>query len=79
MSENYIKERVQKEPHLKEFGGLAPEMMSDEPDLHIKESEKYTLVKERVSYYDVKYDIDIGKRAQKAIELFAFHFGSFWD
>ena len=37
MSEKYINEQNEKSPDLKEFDGLAPECLSGESDLHIKE------------------------------------------
>ena len=52
---------------------------SDEPDLDKKEPEKYSYLNRIVSYYNVKANIEIQKRAQKGFELFGKFFLNFWD
>ncbi|MDR2702169.1 MAG: hypothetical protein LBB72_07040 [Spirochaetaceae bacterium] len=79
MSEKYINEQVEKSPDLKEFGGLAPECLSDESDLHIKEPENYTFIKESIRYSDTRYIVEIGKRALEGFRLFGEYFTNFWD
>ena len=53
--------------------------MSGEPDLHLKDPDKYVFVKKTKFYYDVKYDMEIQKRAQAGVELFGKFFFSLWD
>jgi len=79
MSERYINEQVEKSPYLKEFGGLAPECLSDECDLHIKEPEKYSFIRERIFYMDTRYIMEIEKRALEGFRLFGEYFTNFWD
>jgi len=79
MSEKYINEQNEESPDLKEFGGLAPVCMSDECDLHIKEPDKYSFVRERVYYMDTHYIVEIEKRALEGFRLFGEYFASFWD
>ncbi|GBU27317.1 hypothetical protein R84B8_00847 [Treponema sp. R8-4-B8] len=79
MSEKYINEQNEESPDLKEFGGLAPECESHENDLHIKEPENYTLIKERIYYMDTHCIIEIEKRASEGFRLFGEYFTDFWD
>jgi len=79
MSEKYINEQNEKSPDLKEYGGLAPECLSDECDLHIKEPDKYSFVRERIYYMDTRYIVEIEKRALEGFRLFGEYFSSFWD
>jgi hypothetical protein len=79
MTDKYREEQEAKSPFTKPFGGLASECTSDEPDLHIKEPDHYELVGESVHYYDVKYEMEISRRAQKGFELFGRFFTSLWD
>jgi len=79
MSEKYINEQNEKSPDLKEFGGLAPECLSGESDLHIKEPENYTFIREYIHYCDTKLIREIEKRAQEGFRLFGEYFTNFWD
>jgi len=79
MSEKYINEQNEKSPDLKEFGGLAPECLSGESDLHIKEPENYTFIREYIHYCDTHYIVEIEKRAQEGFKLFGEYFTNFWD
>ena len=78
-SEKYINEQIEKSPDLKEFGGLAPECLSDKCDLHIKEPEKYTFIREYIHYSDTHYIREIEKRASEGFRLFGEYFTAFWD
>jgi len=78
MSEKYINEQVEKDPDLKN-GGLAPECLSGECDLHIKEPENYSLKGEHIHYCDTHYIMEIEKRAQEGFRLFGMYFTNFWD
>jgi hypothetical protein len=79
MSEKYINEQIEKSPDLKEFGGLDSECLSDECDLHIKEPENYSFIRERIHYSDTRYIMEIGKRALEGFRLFGEYFINFWD
>jgi hypothetical protein len=79
MTDKYREEEEGRIPFVKDFGGLAKEVSSDEPDLHIKNPENYKFIKERVFYYDVKYAMEISKRAMNGAKLWGIHFFSCWD
>ena len=79
MSEKYINEQVEKSYRLKEFGGLTPECLSGESDLHIKEPENYSFIRERIHYGDTHYIMEIEKRASEGFRLFGEYFTNFWD
>jgi hypothetical protein len=79
MTDKYKQEQEGLEPIVKKFGGLAKEVSSNEPDLHIKEPDNYIFIKERTFYYDCPYDMKISERAQAGFLLFGKHMGSFWD
>jgi hypothetical protein len=79
MSEKYINEQIEESPELKKFGGLSPECLSDEYDLHIKEPEKYTFIRESIRYSDTHYIMEIRKRALEGFRLFGEYFTNFWD
>jgi len=77
MSEKYINEQIEKSPDLKEFGGLASECLSDECDLHIKEPENYSFIRESIHYRDSRYLMEIQKRALEGFRLFGEYFTAF--
>jgi len=79
MSEKYINEQIKKSPDLKEYGGLAPTCMSGERDLHIKEPENYSFIKESIHYCDTHYIMKIEKRALEGFRFFGEYFTNFWD
>jgi hypothetical protein len=79
MSEKYINEQIEKSPDLKKFGGLVPECLSDECDLHLKQPENYALIRERIYYMDTHYIMEIEKRALEGFKLFGEYFTAFWD
>jgi len=65
-----------------EYKCLEPDLAtctSDEPDLDVKEPDKYVYLHRDVHYYNVKHDIEIGERAQKGFELFGKFFLNLWD
>jgi hypothetical protein len=67
-------------PYVKEFGGLAPEMMSSESDLHIKHPDKYKLLGVKDLYYDYEYeDEKIRKEVDEGLKLFGRFYLSLWD
>jgi hypothetical protein len=79
MSEKYINEQIEKSPELKKFGGLAPECASGECDLHIKQPENYSFIRERIHYMDTHYIMEIEKRALEGFKFFGEYFTAFWD
>jgi hypothetical protein len=79
MSEKYINKQIEELPGLKEFGGLSPECLSGECDLHIKEPENYSFIRESIHYSDTRYIVEIGKRALEGFRLFGEYFTNFWD
>jgi hypothetical protein len=79
MSEKYINEQIEESPDLKEFGGLAPECLSDECDLHIKEPGNYSFIRESIRYSDTRYIMEIRNRALEGFRLFGEYFINFLD
>ena len=82
MLPNYIKEQEDNDKTglMKDYGGLAPECMSSQSDLHIKDPDKYRLLGEKVMYYNIEYEMDvIEKRVQEGLDLFGKYFRNLWD
>jgi hypothetical protein len=78
MTPEYLAEQNAKSG-LQAFGGLHKTIMSSDPDLHIKNPDKYIFNRMRKFYYDVKLSVKIGERAQRGAELLGQHFFSLWD
>jgi len=53
--------------------------IAHEPDLDVKEPEKYRYKRRTVGYHNVNTVIEIQERARKGFELFGKYFMSFWD
>jgi hypothetical protein len=79
MTKKYIDEQEEECPGLKDFGGLSPFVISEAPDLHIKEPDKYILKGQAIGYYDAEYAKKIEGRALNGLKLFGEYFIHLWD